>query len=241
MNIIISDDYAAMSRRAADDMKKIIKEKPGCLVCIPSGDTPTGMYNNLAGDYKEGRLNIDETFFTGLDEWGGLNKEDNGSCGYYLHKYFFDPLHIAKEKYFLFDGKAGDLKKECIKAEVFIDDKGGIELAVLGLGMNGHLGINEPGVSPELRTHVIQLDELTKKVGQKYFEEETTLTTGITIGMGLLLEAKTIFLLVSGKHKAGILDKVINGEISNKIPASLLRKHNDCFVYIDRDAGSELK
>ncbi|MFT3948392.1 MAG: glucosamine-6-phosphate deaminase [Agriterribacter sp.] len=240
MNIIISEDYAAMSHRAANDVKKIIQQKPGCLVCIPSGDTPTGMYNNLAEDYKAGKLNIEQTYFVGLDEWGGLNKEDNGSCGYYLHKYFLDPLQVKKEKYFLFDGKAGDLKSECVKAEVFIDARGGIELAILGLGMNGHLGINEPGVSPELRTHVIQLDELTKKVGQKYFDKATLLNTGITIGLQLLLEAKTIFLLVSGKHKAGILNQVLNGGISNKVPASLLRNHGNCFVYVDKDAAEKL-
>lgn len=241
MNIIISENYAAMSRRAANDVKKIVQEKPGCLVCIPSGDTPTGMYNNLAEYYNQGKLNIEQTYFVGLDEWGGLNKEDSGSCGYYLHKYFLDPLQVKKEKYFLFDGKAADLQNECIKAEAFIDDKGGIDLAILGLGMNGHLGINEPGVSPELRTHVIQLDDLTKKIGQKYFEKETVLHSGITIGLAELMKAKIVFLLVSGKHKADILYKVVNGEISNKVPASLLRNHGNCFVYIDVDAGSKLK
>ncbi|MFT3747100.1 MAG: glucosamine-6-phosphate deaminase [Agriterribacter sp.] len=240
MNIIISEDYAAMSRRVANDVNKVVQEKPGCLVCIPSGDTPTGMYNNLAEDYKEGKLNIEQTYFVGLDEWGGLNKEDNGSCGYYLHKYFLDPLHVKQERYFLFDGKADDLRNECLQAEAFIDDKGGIELAILGLGMNGHLGINEPGVSPELRTHVIRLDELTKKVGQKYFDKATSLSTGITIGLQLLLEAKIIFLLVSGKHKADILYHVVNGEISNKVPASLLRNHGNCFVYVDKAAGEKI-
>jgi glucosamine-6-phosphate isomerase len=240
MNIIISEDYAAMSQRAANDVKNMIHKKD-CLVCIPSGDTPTKLYNNLVEDYQKDKLNIEQTYFVGLDEWVGLNKEDKGSCGYYLHKYFIDPLQIKKEKYFLFNGKADDLKNECIKAETFIDAKGGIELAILGLGINGHLGINEPGVSPQLKTHVIQLDELTKKVGQKYFDKATSLSAGITIGLQLLLQAKTVFLLVSGKHKADILNEVINGKISNQVPASLLRNHNNCFVYIDKDAGEKLK
>lgn len=240
MNIIVSENYAEMSRKAADDVINIIRQKPGSLICIPSGDTPTGMYNALVDDSKSGKYNINETFFIGLDEWGGLNKEDNGSCGYYLHKYFIDPLQLKDDKYFLFDGKAKDLQAECIRAEVFIDEKGGIELAILGLGMNGHLGINEPGVSVSTRTHVVKLDDVTKKVGQKYFAEETSLHSGITIGLAELMNAKTVFLLVSGKHKADILEKVVNGEISNRVPASLLRNHSNCFVYIDKDAGSKL-
>ena len=237
MNIIVSEDYDALSQRVADDVKKIIEQKPTSLICIPSGDTPSGMYRQLSKDYNNGKLNIDQTNFIGLDEWVGLNKEDKGSCGYYLHQFLLDPLNIKTEKYFLFDGKADDLQHECTKAAAFIDEKGGIDLAILGLGMNGHLGLNEPGVSPALRVHVMQLEQTTKKVGQKYFDAETTLQEGITIGLSLLMEAKTIFLLVSGNAKADILDKVLNGEISNKVPASLLRNHSDCFVYIDKEAG----
>lgn len=188
-----------MSRKAADAVTDIIHKKPDALICIPSGDTPTGMYANLAEDHRKGKLNIDQTWFIGLDEWGGLNKSDNGSCGNYLHTYFLDPLQVKNDRYFLFDGRADDLQNECNRAEKFIDEKGGIELAILGLGMNGHLGINEPGVSVTARTHVVKLDELTKKVGQKYFDKETSLSSGITIGLAELMAAKTVFLLVSGK------------------------------------------
>lgn len=240
MNIIVSDNYTEMSRKAADDVMRIIQEKSGSLVCIPSGDTPTAMYDNLIAGNKTGEFNVEQTWFIGLDEWGGLNKEDKGSCGYYLHKCFIDPLAIKGNRYFLFDGKAQNLEEQCVKAEAFIDDKGGITLAVLGLGMNGHLGINEPGVSVSTRTHIVKLDDVTKKVGQKYFEKQTALHSGITIGLGELMKAQTVFLLVSGKHKADILNKVVNGEISNNVPASLLRNHPDCFVYIDKDAGSNL-
>lgn len=241
MNIIVSKNYEEMSARVANDVMRIVQQKPGSLICIPSGDTPTGMYSNLVKACTDKQFDIAQAWFIGLDEWGGLNKNDNGSCGYYLHKNFIDPLQLAKEKYFLFDGKADDLQNECLRAEAFIDEKGGIELAILGLGMNGHLGINEPGVSVLPRTHVVALDELTKKVGQKYFEGETVLHTGITIGLAELMQAKTVFLLVSGKHKAEILDKVVNGEVSNMIPASLLRNHRDCIIYIDSEAGSKLK
>lgn len=240
MNIIVSGDYNEMSKKAADAVMRIIQEKPGSLVCIPSGDTPTAMYNYLTEKNRTGELDIEQTSFIGLDEWGGLNKNDNGSCGYYLHKHFIDPLAIKDDHYFLFDGKAQSLEEQCITSEAFIDDHGGITLAILGLGMNGHLGINEPGVSVSARTHVVKLDELTKKVGQKYFEKQTALHSGITIGLGELMKAKTVFLLVSGKHKADILNKVVNGEISNMVPASLLRNHPDCFIYIDKDAGSNL-
>lgn len=237
MNIIISENKEQMSRKAADAVTDIIHKKPDALICIPSGDTPTGMYANLAEDHRKGKLNIDQTWFIGLDEWGGLNKSDNGSCGNYLHTYFLDPLQVKNDRYFLFDGRADDLQNECNRAEKFIDEKGGIELAILGLGMNGHLGINEPGVSVTARTHVVKLDELTKKVGQKYFDKETSLSSGITIGLAELMAAKTVFLLVSGRQKADILHKVVNGEISNMVPASLLRNHSNCFLYIDRDAG----
>lgn len=237
MEISIHKDYNEMSRRAAEDMSAILGFSQKKLICIASGDTPKGMYQHISAKYRDDLSKIGLWDFIGLDEWVGMNKHDKGSCGEFLEQFVIQPLKLPEQRYRLFNGRAQNLQEECNSAEAFISSHGGLDIAILGLGMNGHLGLNEPGSPIDALTLVRDLAPMTIETGQKYFQSPTPLTKGITIGLGSLLKAKSIFLLVSGEKKASILEQVMKGEISNRVPGSLLRNVHGFHLYADEAAA----
>jgi glucosamine-6-phosphate isomerase len=237
MEIIIADTYEALSKQAADDVIQLMRSQKHPLLCVASGDTPAGLYKEIVARVNKNELNISNWFFTGLDEWVGMNEDDEGSCRFHLNNQLFHPLHITGNKICFFNGRAKDLNKECTEVENFIFQRGGIDIAILGLGMNGHIGMNEPGTSAALRSHVTVLDPITQKVGQKYFKEQQQLTEGITLGLATLMESKHIILLVSGEHKIEIVRRLMMEEISEQLPAGLLRNHPAAKIYIDKPAA----
>jgi glucosamine-6-phosphate isomerase len=238
MEIFTGDTYEIMSRQAANDIITLTASLKNPVLCTASGDTPAGLYKQLIREIKENKIDVSHWYFLSLDEWVGMNGDDEGSCRFHLNNQLFNPLHIAEDHIGFFDGQQKDLKRECDKIETFIKQHGGIDIAILGLGMNGHVGMNEPGTSPTLRSHVTELDNQTKKIGQKYFKKEQQLSKGITLGMATLLEARTIILQVSGRHKAEIVKRVLQGEISELAPATLLRNHPALKIYLDKEAAS---
>jgi len=240
MKIFVADTYKMMSKQAADDVIEIMQNREQPLICTASGDSPAGLYKEIVERADKNQLNVSDWFFVSLDEWVGINGNDEGSCRYHLNQQLFHPLKTEEDKICFFDGRANDLKKECDKTENFIHEHGGIDVAILGLGMNGHIGMNEPGTSIGTYSHVIDLDATTQKVGQKYFKKEQKLTQGITLGLATLMEARHIFLLISGKHKAEITQKIIEDEISEKLPATLLRRHPLLKIYLDAEAAAQI-
>lgn len=241
MEIFIADTYQALSGQAADDVIQLMRSRNNPLLCAASGDTPAGLYKEIADQVNKNDLDISNWSFVGLDEWVGLNENDEGSCRFNLNEQLFDPLKTPASKISFFDGRAIDMNKECSDVESFIQQHEGIDVSILGLGMNGHIGMNEPGTSPALRSHVTNLDPVTQKVGQKYFKQQQQLKEGITLGIATLMESKHIILLVSGSHKAEIVKKMMEGDISEKLPGSLLRNHPSLKVYLDKDAASLIK
>ena len=237
MQIFISDTYEELSKQAAADVISLMQSSANKLLCIASGDTPAGLYKEIVTKVNNRELNIDDWHFVGLDEWAGMNGSDEGSCRYHLDKQFFDPLKIKEEKICFFDGRAADLEAECQRTETFISQHGGIDVAILGLGTNGHIGMNEPGTSPHLHSHISEIAAETQKVGQKYFNSPRSLTHGITLGLANITEARHVVLLVSGAHKAGIVKKILEEEISEQLPASLLRQHPGLKIYLDAAAA----
>lgn len=240
MKIFIDDTYEAMSKRVADDVTNIMRPLSQPLFVAASGDSPKGLYKELAGRSNAGLINIAEWRFLGLDEWIGLDADDEGSCRYMLNKDLFYPLHVKNEMICCFDGKANDTAKECDRIENFIAQQKGIDAAILGLGMNGHIGLNEPGTSASLRSHVSDIAETTKTVGQKYFSKPQILTKGITLGLATLMEAKHLFLVVSGEKKASILKDALQHAPTESIPATLMREHPNFVVYADKGAAQML-
>ncbi|MCW3089982.1 MAG: glucosamine/galactosamine-6-phosphateisomerase [Ferruginibacter sp.] len=241
MRLFIKETFEDLSSQAAIDLIELMQAREDPLVCVASGDSPAGLYKNIAGKINKKELDISRWSFVGLDEWVGMNGTNEGSCRFHLNNQLFGPCHVKDTQIFFLDGSTEDLQKECAEAETFVKQQGGIDVAILGLGLNGHIGMNEPGTSLSSRTHVTTLDTLTQQTGQKYFKEQQQLNEGITLGLATLMEAKYVMLLVSGPHKAAIVKKVLEGEISEEVPASLLRGHPGLSVYLDAAAAELLQ
>jgi galactosamine-6-phosphate isomerase len=201
MQLFIADTYESMSQQCARVIAEIIKPITAPLVCVPSGDSPKGLYKEWELQHEEQIINVHDWYFLGLDEWVGLGRTDEGSCRFMLNRDLFQPLDIDPEKICCFDGTTTDTTEECNRIENFIRQHTAIDIAILGLGMNGHIGLNEPGTSPLLRSHVSEIHPVTKEVGQKYFSSPQHLHRGITLGIATLMEARHVILIVSGGRK----------------------------------------
>ena len=167
MQILSFKNYEQLSGYAADLIADSIKNKPDLVLCMASGSTPALTCELLVQKLKEEQIDYSKFTFLGLDEWVGLPPTNTGSCHYFFHKKIFEPLQLSSSQYFLFNAMADDLKSECSKMDKVIADKGGIDIMIVGIGMNGHIGFNEPGTSFAALSHVAALDEITKSVGQK--------------------------------------------------------------------------
>jgi galactosamine-6-phosphate isomerase len=240
MKIFVADTYEALSKQVADDVLKIMQSSRQPLICTASGDSPAGLYKEIVNRVQGDQLDISNWSFVGLDEWVGMNEKDEGSCRYHLNKQLFQPLQIANDKIWFFDGRANDLEAECQRVENFIHQYDRIDVAILGLGMNGHVGMNEPGTSSKTRSHVTNLDSTTQQVGQKYFQQQQKLTQGITLGLATLMEARHIVLIINGKHKAEITQRIVEEEVSEQLPATLLRNHPSLKLYLDKEAAGKM-
>ncbi len=241
MNILVFDSYAALSKKAADEIIQRLQSVKDPVFCVASGESPKGLYKELAERHDQGGLDISGWYFLGLDEWMGLDKNDEGSCRYMLDRDLFHPLKVKEDRICFFEGRTNDPDAECRRVESFIHTHGPVEVAVLGLGMNGHIGLNEPGTSFSLRSHVSVIDKLTEEVGQKYFPRHQSLNRGITLGLATLMEVKQLILMVNGQKKAPVLQQALEGEITEKLPASTLRQHPDFNVYLDAEAAACLQ
>jgi galactosamine-6-phosphate isomerase len=240
MQLKVFKDYTLLSEYAADAMIQLLKEKPNAVICLASGDSPKLACELFCKKVKEKNTDVSEFFFAGLDEWAGLSPDTPGSCHNDFQKRLIKPLGLFSLQYHLFDAMAGVLQNECVLMDKIIKDKGGIDLMIVGIGMNGHIGFNEPGVDFNLLSHVTDLDETTVTVGQKYFQQAVTLGKGITLGFGHLMNAKKVFLLANGERKAEVIKKAVEGEISNSFPASIMQQHANGFILVDEAAASHL-
>jgi galactosamine-6-phosphate isomerase len=241
MNLTLFRDYAALSAAAADEIIRLLQVKPGAVICMASGSTPKDCCTFFVQKVKEGGTDISKFFFVGLDEWVGLPPGLPGSCQYDFKTRLFDPLNLPPSQYHVFDGRADNLPEECRKMDQKINEKGGIDLMIVGIGMNGHIGFNEPGVDFSLFSHVTDLDETTITVGQnKYFTEPVVLTKGITLGPGTLMAAKKVILMANGIAKAEVIQKAMEGPVTNSFPASIIQQHPDGNVWVDEAAASNV-
>lgn len=232
--------YNELSRHTAEHIAACLRRKPDATICLASGDTPTQTYRVLKQLTEENALDWQRCTFVGLDEWVGLGPDDEGSCTFYLYRDLFLPLGIRPDQIRFFNAKASDLVLECRLMDAFIAEHGGLDLLLVGIGMNGHIALNEPGTSFSLYSHVVELDEVTKAVGQKYFLEETVLTRGITLGLQHLMDAREVILLANGARKAAILRDALTGPVSEQLPASILQRHPNAHVWLDTDAAQLL-
>lgn len=240
MTIRIFEDYEKLSRASAERMIDQVLQRPDSVLCVPSGETPKGTFRHFVAMAGERNLDLSGVTWIGLDEWVGVPPHNPGSCGNFIRKWLLDPLKIRPANVHLFNGMATDLDAECQKMDVAIRNRGGLDLILVGIGMNGHIGLNEPGVSPDLHSHVMELAPTTREVGQKYFQNHTVLTRGITLGLKYVLAARTALLIANGEKKASIIRDTIAGPISTAVPSTIMHKHPNGFIYLDREAAREL-
>jgi len=240
MKINIYGSYDEMSRKTAEFIAEFVSKKPDSLLCFPAGHTPAGAFEYLVEFSRKCLVSFDRCRFVGLDEWVGLGREDQGSCTHFMYTMLFEPLAIDPDRICFFNARSGDLQSECEMVDKYITENGPIDLMMVGLGMNGHIALNEPGISFDLYSHVVNLDPVTKTVAQKYFNGRKTLDKGITLGLKHLLEAGTVILSASGANKAEIVEKVVTGKVTNAVPASIIQKHRDAYLLLDREAASLL-
>jgi len=240
MLIQIYETSGEMSVNTASKVAAIIKENPGRLVCFAAGDTPIGMLRELIRLQEKGECDLSSMYYAGLDEWIGLDYRHKGSCAQVMNDQFYVPAGIPQRQINIFNGSADVIKQECIKMNEWINAHGRIYLSVLGIGLNGHIGFNEPFGSDEEGCFEVALDETTKRVSEKYFGKRLPVSSGVTIGWRTLYESQHLFVIASGSHKSAIIKKAFTMLPSAAVPASLLQKHSNLTLALDKEAASEL-
>jgi glucosamine-6-phosphate deaminase len=241
MRIYCGRDYKEMSRKAANVISAQIILKPDSVIGLATGSTPIGTYEKLIDWYKKGDLDFKDVKTVNLDEYKGLSGDNEQSYRYFMNTHLFDKINIDKSKTYVPDGLEEDSKKACEAYNEIIRNLGGIDLQLLGLGHNGHIGFNEPGEAFEKETHCIDLTESTIEANKRFFEkEEDVPRQAYTMGIKTIMQAKKIVVVVSGKSKADIVEKAFTGPVTPEVPASVLQLHNDVTIVGDRDALSKL-
>lgn len=240
MEIIITENYEEMSRKAADLAARAVAQSPQGLISFPAGDTPVGMVDNFVEMANAGQVDVSAARYVSLDEWVGLGGEDAGSCRKFNLDHLVGPLQKPFKDVWLIDGKAADPAAERMALQSYLEQHGPLALSVLGVGLNGHLGFNEDGVDFEQDTILIPLAPTTLKVMHKYFDESVNPTQGLSIGIRQLMRAGKIILIANGEKKADIIAKTVNGPVTNSVPASVLQNHPNCTLVLDKAAAAKL-
>ncbi|HIS31495.1 MAG TPA: glucosamine-6-phosphate deaminase [Candidatus Limivivens intestinipullorum] len=239
MQIYKAKDYQDMSRKAANIISAQVILKPDCVLGLATGSSPVGTYQQLIEWYKKGDLDFSRVTSINLDEYRGLPGDNDQSYRYFMNHNLFDHVNIRKECTYVPDGLEPDPQKACAAYEEIIRKSGGVDLQLLGLGHNGHIGFNEPADSFPKETHCVDLTESTIEANKRFFASiDDVPRQAYTMGIGTIMSAKKILIIVSGADKAEILNKVINGPITPQVPASILQLHPDVTVVADEAALS---
>lgn len=239
MNLRIFDDYSHLSRTTADLIVSYLKAKPNAMVCLASGHTPKGVFECLVEDVEASRLDLSQCTFVSLDEWIGIPSSQKGSCRAMMDEDLFWPLGLEASQIIFFDGMSTDPVSEASRVNEMIALRGGLDIMLVGVGMNGHIAMNEPGTAFNLEAHVSDLAEETKIVGQKYFSGNTALSKGITLGLKHFRESKLPILMANGVKKANIIKKVLEAEATELLPASIVHNIPGVYVMLDKEAAGQ--
>ena len=241
MNQIICTDYEQLSETVAAKIADWINKNPGSLLCLAAGDTPLSAYAKLVKLQDMGAVDLSSVYYVGLDEWVGLGMNDKGSCKQVMFDNFYGPANIPEAHIRVFDGLVNP-EDACKNVSEWIDRHGGIGLTLLGVGLNGHVGFNEPGAQSltEKGCSPVPLDNTTLKVSNKYFDRQQAVSQGITVCLPTLKAAKKMILMLSGNKKKAILERMLNEPPSMALPASLLLDHPDLDLICDFVPGTAL-
>ena len=242
MRIVRAKDYNDMSRKAANILSAQVIMKPNCVLGLATGSTPIGTYAQLVEWYNKGDLDFSNVTTVNLDEYRGLDRENDQSYYYFMNRHLFGKVNVNHERTFLPDGTEKDSEKACADYNQIIEDVGGVDLQLLGLGHNGHIGFNEPGDFFKAKTHCVDLTETTIKANQRFFASiDDVPRQAYTMGIQTIMQARKILVVVSGEDKAGIVKEAFFGPITPRVQASVLQLHPDVTVVADEAALSLVK
>ena len=241
MKIYKAKDYKDMSRKAANIISAQVIMKPNCVLGLATGSTPIGTYDQLVEWYNKGDLDFSEVTTVNLDEYKGLPRTTDQSYYYFMHQHLFDRVNIDPERTNVPNGMEPDAEKECGRYEELIRSLGGVDLQLLGLGHNGHIGFNEPGEAFEKETHCVDLTESTIEANKRFFASADDVPKqAYTMGIKTIMQAKKILIVVNGENKADIVERAFFGPVTPEVPASILQLHNDVTLVGDEAALAKI-
>lgn len=242
MKIYKAKDYKDMSRKAANIISAQVIMKPNCVLGLATGSTPIGTYDQLVEWYNKGDLDFSEVTTVNLDEYKGLPRTNDQSYYYFMHQHLFDRVNIDPERTNVPNGMEPDAEKECGRYEELIRSLGGVDLQLLGLGHNGHIGFNEPGKAFEKETHCVDLTESTIEANKRFFASADDVPKqAYTMGIKTIMQAKKILIVVNGENKADIVERAFFGPVTPEVPASILQLHNDVTLVGDEAALAKIE
>lgn len=238
MDIYTVENYDVLCKKSADIISQLISEKPCCNLGLATGSTPLGVYEELIHRYNNGILDFSKVRSFNLDEYWGLPHDHPCSYSYYMRRNLFDHINLPESQRFIPSGTAVSAQDESLSYDQKISDAGDLDLLILGIGRNGHIGFNEPSSSFNMGTHLVELDEITKKDNAQYFDTGDAIPGyAITMGIRSIMKAKRILLLASGQSKSEALAKMKSGQIDPSLPASILQLHGNVTVIQDIEAA----
>lgn len=241
MKIYKAKDYKDMSRKAANIISAQVIMKPNCVLGLATGSTPIGTYDQLVEWYNKGDLDFSEVTTVNLDEYKGLPRTNDQSYYYFMHQHLFDRVNIDPERTNVPNGMEPDAEKECGRYEELIRSLGGVDLQLLGLGHNGHIGFNEPGEAFEKETHCVDLTESTIEANKRFFASADDVPKqAYTMGIKTIMQAKKTLIVVNGENKADIVERAFFGPVTPEVPASILQLHNDVTLVGDEAALAKI-
>lgn len=241
MKICVAKDYNEMSRKAANIIGAQVIMKPNCVLGLATGSSPIGTYKELIKRYEEGDLDFSQVKSVNLDEYKGLPRDNDQSYYYFMNDNFFNHINIDKENTNVPNGMEPNAEEECARYEELIASLGGVDLQLLGLGHNGHIGFNEPAPQFDKVTHCVDLQESTIEANKRFFASADDVPRqAYTMGIGTIMNAKKIVVVVSGEDKAEIVNKAFFGPVTPEVPASILQMHPDVTIVCDEAAYSKV-
>lgn len=230
-----------MGDRAAAIVLACVAGKPDAVLGLATGSTPVGLYQRLIRTFENGKASFRQCLTFNLDEYFPVAADHDQSYHFFMHRQLFDHVDIPESSIHILNGSTNDPAAECAAYEAAIQSAGGIDLQVLGLGQNGHIAFNEPGTPFDSRTHLVQLDANTIQANSRFFGSQAAVPRkALTMGLATIMEAHSIVLLASGSAKANAIHAMFEGEVTPDLPASILQRHPDCTVLIDREAAAKL-
>ena len=237
MELVKVDNYEEMSKKACSIIVEHIQANQNPVIGLATGSTPEKLYSCLIEEYKQGKVSFQNVTSFNLDEYVGLQRDDVNSYHHYMEEKLFNHVDLQADRIHLPNGQSGNLEQDCLAYEKRIQQAGGIDIQVLGLGLNGHIGFNEPGTPFSSRTHVVELSQSTRCANARFFSGiEEVPTQAISMGIASIMDSKKILLLVSGKQKAEALQRMMNSEVTEEFPASILQMHPDVTIIADEPA-----